>query len=93
MKITVHLRNAPNAIAIVKTGEDWQTAAARAIKRAHGRRAGVWGWTCNNWQQDRHGRVIASFYRGTVVGKRERRGSGYPVLDEASVTISGVGAA
>ena len=88
MKIIVNLRNAPDTTAIVKPGEDWQAAANRAVKRAHGRRAGVWGWTCNNWQQDRHGRVIASFYRGTVVGKREQHGTGYPVLDEASVTLT-----
>ena len=88
MKLTISLRNAPDTTAIVKTSETWQTAAARAVKRAHGRRASVWGWTCNEWQEDRDGRVIASFYRGTVVGKREQHGTGYPVLDEARVTIS-----
>jgi len=88
MKITVHLRNAPDATAIVKPGEDWQTAACRAVKRAHGRRAGVWGWSSDCRQQDRHGRIVSTTYRGTVVGKREQHGTGYPVLDEASVTIT-----
>jgi hypothetical protein len=87
MKITVSLRNAPDTIAIVKPSETWQTAAARAVKRAHGRRASVWGWTCNNWQEDHNGRVIASFYCGTVVNNPAQRGGGHAVIDEASVTI------
>lgn len=87
MKITISLRNAPDTIAIVKPSEPWQTAAARAVKRAHGRRASVWGWTCNNWQEDRDGRVIASFYRGTVVSTPAQRGGGHAVIDDASVTI------
>ena len=87
MKITVSLRNAPDTTAIVKPSETWQTAAARAVKRAHGRRASVWGWTCSEWQEDRDGRVIASFYRGTVVSTPAQRGGGHAVIDEASVTI------
>ena len=88
MKITVSLRNAPDTIAIVKPSETWQTAAARAVKRAHGRRASVWGWTFIEWLEDRDGRVIALVYRATIIGKREQHGTGYPVLDEAIVTIS-----
>ncbi len=71
----------------ILTGEDWQDAAKRAIRRAAGRSASAWGWTLDSREVDRDGNTVCVNYKATVVGRQTRYSGGHPVLGEAWVSL------
>ena len=70
----------------ILTGEDWQDAARRAIRRAAGRSSTVRGWIVDSWEEDGHGRTTRRHYRATICGPASRTG-GAPILGEARVSV------
>lgn len=85
--ITVRFRG-NDYTARLADGEEWQVAAARAIRRAAGRSATVWGWTMDSREVDRDDNTISVTYKGTVVGKPSRGDrNSYPVLGEARISL------
>ena len=85
--ITITFRGT-NYNARLRVGEQWQAAAARAVRRAAGNSAAVWGWNCEGRSVDHQDCVTAYHYRGTVVGKPSRYDrNSHPVLGEASITL------
>lgn len=84
--ITVTFRGQDYTGRIMATDDGWQDAANRAIKRAAGRSASVWGWTLENEQRDRVGNIVRQHYKASVVGRNVSGGS-HPVLGEARVSL------
>ena len=73
-----------------KTGENWEPAAERAVKRMFGRDVGVF-WQPAGRTETRSGKVDSIMFRGTVTGRpiHPRRCGGTPIIAEnLSLSIS-----
>jgi hypothetical protein len=69
------------------TGDDWQSAALRAIRRAAGRGATIGGWIVDCWEADRDGRPVRHHYRVTVCGRPIRGERMRPILGTATLSV------
>jgi hypothetical protein len=66
--------------------ETWKEAADRAAKRRFGRGASIDSWQVDSYETTSKGTAFRAYYRGTVIGRFDRRTCGYPILATAYVT-------